>query len=204
LLLTGIVHATALDVRFGDVDELTSEIISQVWRQILLVEAIDSVIVAIAFVALIGTPLPAFKRARGPAWVWLVSLPTLAAMLALNGAYHELLRDFVRFPMIESEVRDEPSWLSFFAGCVQPAIVEEAYFRGVALSILRNYVGRHAAVWISATMFGLAHVSIALSIPYLVLFGVFVGYVRVGTGTIWLPMVLHFIHNLLVTLEEWT
>jgi membrane protease YdiL (CAAX protease family) len=52
-------------------------------------------------------------------------------------------------------------------------------------------------------MFGLAHLGMPLSIPMLILVGLGFGYLRVGSRSIILPMILHFAHNATVTLVEY-
>ncbi len=203
LLITGIVHAAALQARFGDVNELSAEMRRDAMIQVAVVEGIDTVIVVVAYVLLrIGgawKPQPE-KRSF---WIWPASLPLLAGMLAINVAYHALLRQFIGDTFFEEELLEDPSILAFLTTCIQPAIVEEAYCRGIAVRVLREFVGLHGVVWITALMFGLMHVSVMLSIPYLILCGAFIGYVRMKSGAVWLPILLHFLHNFAITLYEW-
>jgi membrane protease YdiL (CAAX protease family) len=81
---------------------------------------------------------------------------------------------------------------------VQPAIVEELFFRYFALNALRDAAGPHAAVWVSAVMFALAHVYNPLGLPWLLVAGVVWGYWRVASGGLALTMLLHFTHNALM------
>lgn len=203
LLITGIVHAAVLQARFGDVDEPTAEMQRDAMIQVAVVEAVDTVIVIAAFAMLRmrGTWTP--QQEKRSLWIWPASLPLLAGMLAINVAYHGLLRYFIGITSFEEELLEEPSILALLTTCVQPAIVEEAYCRGLAVSVLREFVGLHGVVWITALMFGLMHVSVMMSIPYLILFGAFVGYVRIKSGAVWLPMLLHFLHNFAIALYEW-
>lgn len=202
LLATGLIHAATLGVRFGDADGLTPQQRQEAWAQILVVEAIDALIVLATYLVLRRQPQVKLTERRR-LWVWPASMPLLGVMLAVNVGYHWVLRYLIGNLSLEEELLETPSWIIFFGVCIQPAIVEEAYCRGIALGILRRITGVHSAVWISAMMFGLMHVSVALSIPYLILFGAFVGYMRVASGTIWLPILLHFLHNLAVVLSEW-
>jgi uncharacterized protein len=86
---------------------------------------------------------------------------------------------------------------------VQPAIVEELFFRHLVLGSLRTTLGGHGAVWLSSVMFALAHIGTPISLPVLMVLGVVLGYARWGSGGLALPMVLHFLHNLFVLLLEW-
>lgn len=203
ILATGIVHAALFEQRFGDVVELTVEMQRQAWSQVACIEMIDTLIVLGTYFNLrSGQPPAAIFESRS-FWIWPASLPMLAGMLALNLGYHALLRNVIGVLSIEEELTQYPSWIAFFAICVQPAIVEEVYCRGLAYGVLRPVTGIHGAVWISALMFGLMHVTAMFSIPYLILFGAFVGYVRLKSGGVWLPIILHFLHNLTITLYEW-
>ena len=203
LLATGIAHAAALDARFGDVDSPTAEMLREAKVQVAVVEAIDTAIVIIAFAVLGSHGRRPTQPEMRSLWIWPASFPLLAGMLAINVAYHGLLRHFIGITFFEERLMEEPSLLALLTTCVQPAIVEEAYCRGLAVRVLREFLGLHGVVWITALMFGLMHVSVMLSIPYLILFGVFVGYVRMKSGAVWLPMLLHFLHNLAITLYEW-
>src|SRR5262249_7633765 len=117
-----------------------------------------------------------------------------------NLAYHFVLRTILREPLIADEMVAQlgmSPWV-LLAYCIQPAIVEELFFRGLALGSLRNVTGVHSAVFISSVMFGMAHIGVPISIPYLVVVGIALGYVRVASGSLLLPMLLHFGHNFAV------
>ena len=59
-----------------------------------------------------------------------------------------------------------------------------------------------AAVFVSSVMFGVAHVGSPLSVPVLVLLGFMLGYLRVFSGGLLLPMLVHFAHNAAILLAE--
>src|SRR5262249_55571120 len=83
--------------------------------------------------------------------------------------------------------------------CLMPAVFEELFFRHLALGSLREHIGVHGSVWISSVMFGMAHIGATLSVPILILLGVYFGYARVVSGGLLLPMMLHFVHNAVIT-----
>jgi membrane protease YdiL (CAAX protease family) len=93
------------------------------------------------------------------------------------------------------------TWL-VLAICVQPAIFEELFFRYLTLGHLRSVTGVHGAVWVSSLIFGLAHLGVPLSIPMLVVVGVVLGYARVWSGSLLLPMLMHAAHNLVIVYLE--
>ena len=78
---------------------------------------------------------------------------------------------------------------------VVPAISEEFLFRGAILGVLKPY-GEGFAIAMSALLFGLVHGNLT-QIPFAVLGGIFFGYVRVYTGSLIFPMILHAANNLL-------
>jgi membrane protease YdiL (CAAX protease family) len=76
---------------------------------------------------------------------------------------------------------------------VLPAIIEEWAFRGVLLKNLLPY-GRGGAIVISSILFGLAHVD-PPRIIFATAFGLMLGLCYEYTGSILVPMLIHFINN---------
>jgi membrane protease YdiL (CAAX protease family) len=76
-----------------------------------------------------------------------------------------------------------------------PAIGEELLFRGVIQRIFtkmtRNY---HWGIWISATLFSALHMQFYGFVPR-VLLGAIFGYMLVWGGSMWLPILGHFLNN---------
>ena len=66
---------------------------------------------------------------------------------------------------------------------------------------LRQVTNLHAAVWLSAAMFAVAHVYAPLGIPWLLVAGVVFGYSR-DAGGLPLAILMHFTHNLAVLCIE--
>ena len=76
-----------------------------------------------------------------------------------------------------------------------PAIGEELLFRGVIQRILTNWTrNQHWGIWISAILFSALHMQFYGFIPRVFL-GVLFGYLLVWSGSIWLPVIAHFINN---------
>ncbi|HSH19598.1 MAG TPA: CPBP family intramembrane glutamic endopeptidase [Draconibacterium sp.] len=76
-----------------------------------------------------------------------------------------------------------------------PAIGEELLFRGVIQRIFTNWTKNyHWGIWISAILFSALHLQFYGFIPRLFL-GVLFGYLLVWSGSMWLPIVAHFINN---------
>jgi membrane protease YdiL (CAAX protease family) len=202
LLVTGIVHALVLAARFDRDAGFNAQQRREVFTQILVVEGVDTVIIAVALAMSWGQYPRTLPRERVRLVAWLTSLPILAGLIVVNLAYHWLIRELVQVPLVSDELMKQFDSLAFIAVCLQPAVVEEAYCRWFALDTLRATTGMHAAVWISATMFGLMHVAVLPSIPYLIFVGAVFAYLRLASGSLLLPIVLHFAHNTVVLLLE--
>ena len=78
---------------------------------------------------------------------------------------------------------------------VLPAIGEELIFRGVFQKILINlFRSGHLAVWVTAIVFSTLHFQFFGFIPRFIL-GLVFGYLFFWSGTIWLPVISHFVNN---------
>jgi membrane protease YdiL (CAAX protease family) len=75
------------------------------------------------------------------------------------------------------------------------AIGEEFLFRGVLLKLLfQGTKNIHAAVWISAFIFSAFHLQFYGFVPRMAL-GLIFGYVFIWSGSLWIPIILHFVFN---------
>ncbi len=173
--------------------------------RLLLMVGLETVDTVLVVTALLTLPRPASVAA--PTWpaplVWVAGAVALAVTLAVNQAYHAMLRAVIggrdlADPLLAAGVTP----LVVLAFCVQPAVVEELFFRGVVLDRLRATMNVHLAALVSAVMFGLAHVGAPLSIPMLALVGLPLAYARMASGGLLLPMAFHFLHNLAVLLAN--
>ena len=87
---------------------------------------------------------------------------------------------------------------------VLPALAEEMSFRGVLQQLLSgkgaaangNCVSTrtHVAIWLTAVIFSAIHMQFYGFIPRM-LMGALFGYVFVWTGSLWVPIVMHFVNN---------
>jgi membrane protease YdiL (CAAX protease family) len=172
---------------------------------ILFFELLDSVLV-IGVLFWCGRPV-ALRARSTPLRVmtWIYAVPVLSVLLGLNVGYHRLITDYLSLPVGIDEIllANGLSGLVMFACCLQPAVIEELFFRYLALGNIRELIGDHGAVLVSAVMFGMAHIYVPLSIPYLVVVGVVLGYARLYSGSLLLPMLMHFGHNAAVLLIDY-
>jgi uncharacterized protein len=169
----------------------------QVVAETLILEAVDTLIVLLAW-AWIGRcrpePLPAPTRRLA---VWVLAGPALGCMLILNLLYHWYLRQWLNMIPVDVIFARDKTYLGWWilAVCIQPAVIEELFFRYLSFGILRPVLGGQVTVWVTASMFAAAHIYVPLSLPVLFTLGVVLGYARLGSGGVWLPIILHFLHN---------
>ncbi|SKB73012.1 CPBP family intramembrane glutamic endopeptidase [Daejeonella lutea] len=76
-----------------------------------------------------------------------------------------------------------------------PAIGEELIFRGCLQKIFGKWTGnKHLAIWLTAIIFSAIHVQFYGFLPRMLL-GALFGYLLVWSGTIWIPILTHFMNN---------
>ena len=78
-----------------------------------------------------------------------------------------------------------------------PAFAEELTFRGTLQQILcdrQPSYRTHIAIWVTAIIFSAIHMQFYGFIPRM-LMGAMFGYIFVWTGSLWVPIVMHFTNN---------
>lgn len=81
-------------------------------------------------------------------------------------------------------------------------LAEELIFRGALQRLLASVMGRHAAVWLAATIFSLLHFDMTGFVPRLLL-GAGFGYAMIWSGSVWSAVVLHALNNTLTVTAMW-
>jgi membrane protease YdiL (CAAX protease family) len=206
ILLTSVIYGWAINFSMDRNAPVNDEAIRAHLYKMLAVGLVDTVLVLIG-IAWAGRPAASPPIGIGRKLsAWAVATPALALLLVLNFGYFRLLKDYIGLPVAENPFANKPDlvpWLVLII-CVQPALVEELFFRYLALGHLRGVVGTHGAVLVSSVMFGLAHIFNPLGIPYLIVAGMVFGYARVFGRSMLIPILMHFAHNALVLwLEPW-
>jgi membrane protease YdiL (CAAX protease family) len=88
-----------------------------------------------------------------------------------------------------------PAWIiAIVRDCLIVPIFEEVFFRGVLLSWLRSLLNVHGAIFAMAALFALMHGSLVVA-PYVFIFAVVAGYVRVCTGSTFNTIIMHCLNN---------
>ena len=93
---------------------------------------------------------------------------------------------------------DIPTFLLNLLICAAlPAICEEFLFRGTLQTLFQRWTGRpHIAIWLSGFIFSAIHLQFSGFFARWLL-GAYLGYLFWWSGSIWLPVVAHFLHNAL-------
>ncbi|MBU0765181.1 MAG: CPBP family intramembrane metalloprotease [Bacteroidetes bacterium] len=87
--------------------------------------------------------------------------------------------------------------LNIFTIALIPAIGEELLFRGILQRLFADWTSNiHAGILISALVFSAIHFQFYGFLPRLFL-GVLFGYLLVWSGSLWLPVFIHFVNNAL-------
>jgi membrane protease YdiL (CAAX protease family) len=83
--------------------------------------------------------------------------------------------------------------LVLVAGAV-PGFCEEVAFRGYFQPVLQYRYGARAGIFLAAALFALMHMD-PWHLPALFLIGLYLGYLYVWTGSLWVPATAHFVNN---------
>ena len=86
-------------------------------------------------------------------------------------------------------------WINIVIIGVIPALGEELLFRGVIQKELFSRSGKiHLSIWITAFLFSAMHLQFLGFIPRFLIGGL-LGYLFYWSGSIWLPILAHFVNN---------
>ena len=87
--------------------------------------------------------------------------------------------------------------LLFFGLGLAPAIFEEFLLRGLLYGSLRHMMDKHASIAITAGVFTLVHQQYDwyILLAYVLPLGIYLGYARTETGSIWVAVFLHLLNN---------
>lgn len=86
-------------------------------------------------------------------------------------------------------------WFNIFMVALLPAIGEELLFRGIIQRIFVNWTKNyHWGIWLAAIIFSGFHMQFYGFLPRMLL-GAMFGYLLIWTGSMWVPILAHFINN---------
>jgi membrane protease YdiL (CAAX protease family) len=159
----------------------------------------------IAFIVVIAAlrhrrELAECSRTAGFGWKGYAGIvvASLAIVFVVHTYVHGLDRLFKL--RMESELNPfsgrHPAW-AFLLYAAAPALFEELGFRGVMFGLLRRSLDAREAILLSAIAFGILHLSVPMLITHVPL-GLYLGWLRHRSGSLYPSMVAHFLHNGLV------
>ena len=93
-----------------------------------------------------------------------------------------------------SQIAEQSPWLYLILLVVITPLFEEFFVRGALLSGYQE-MGKTRAALLTALLFGLLHGNLVM-LPSTFLIGVLLAYIVIGTGSIWLTVFYHAVHNL--------
>ena len=104
-----------------------------------------------------------------------------------------------QYSVYESFFNFENIWLSILVMALLPAVFEEVLFRGVIFNSFNQTYGKTIGVLISALIFGIYHMNWIQGVFAFIL-GLMLAYVYIKSGSLYVPIILHFINNLIAVL----
>ncbi len=137
----------------------------------------------------------------------LAFIPGINLLSQLNGSFVRLFIDsdsilvrlyeqneaLVKVMMSQKNVGDMFFQLFFLA--VVPAVAEEFFFRGMMQTLFRKvFSSTHTAIIVTAALFSLMHGDVFNFVPRFIM-GIILGYAFLWSGTIFVPTLVHFVHN---------
>ncbi len=81
-----------------------------------------------------------------------------------------------------------------FLVAVVPALGEELFFRGAIQRLFSDWKGAFFAIWMTAFIFSAIHMQFYGFFPRMLL-GAFFGYLLLWSGSLWVPIIAHFLNN---------
>jgi membrane protease YdiL (CAAX protease family) len=149
-----------------------------------------------------------WKRQR-TAFFLALRLPTLKSFLAWTGFFILLFAALEAITMLLPDMKSEfmakvmatvTNYPMLFLGLgIMPAIFEEFLLRGLLYGSLRHMMDKHVSVAVVAGVFTLVHQQYDwyILLLYVLPLGVFLGYARANSGSIWTSVFLHMLNNCL-------
>jgi len=141
-------------------------------------------------------PLILFPKLSIPIYIFTFIFPVFSAIVvfyAINWLNNllgfENANLFIRYASFENA----SLWAFIFVAFI-PAIFEELAFRGYLFNQLSQVLTPQTTILVSSFLFALMHLSV-FSLLWILPFGIVLGYLRNKYNTLWLGIIIHFIHN---------
>lgn len=139
--------------------------------------------------------VPMLKKVSFKPGSLIIGIAMLSGLLVLNFLLYFMLMHLLPEDLIgESPLEQLPIWGQILYVCIFAGVVEEIAFRGFILKWFEDSLNFKKALFISSLLFAALHLN-PLNAPYLMLFGVALGWIRKKSENLYIPMVLHMLHN---------
>ena len=169
------------------------------WSTAIGTVVLDAILLLLMLLIARGLPLrEAFALRRPPSWsdaariAGVALVATWATSLALEIAFGHAAREQA-VPQFWDQARLPAFIANALAIAVFVPIVEELMCRGIGFTLLQRW-GTPAAVVGSAVAFALAHGAV-LDLPWVLVTGLGLGYLRARTGSVYPSIALHVTIN---------
>ncbi len=127
--------------------------------------------------------------------VWCINGAAVNAASIL-GLFSESLKALAEF---SQELLSQNIFLALLATGIIVPISEEVLFRGVIYETLHKNFSAKSAIIIQAIFFGIFHLNLIQGI-YAAFFGIILGYAYYRVKSIWAPIIMHMINNIVATI----
>jgi membrane protease YdiL (CAAX protease family) len=136
--------------------------------------------------------------------IWIASVVAIVSFYfclgSIFGSVPHVATQITAFATDAKRLQGQPTaaWIIAIArGCLIVPVFEEVLFRGVLLSWLRTRLNVHGAIFVMAAIFALMHGSVIVA-PYVFIFAITAGYVRVCTSSTFNTIIMHSLNNLML------
>lgn len=138
----------------------------------------------------LGLVKPPFKQVL----LWVAAFIVLGLLIELL-AY---LSPAFRTDFMEKVIGSTTNMLLLYLGVgIMAPVFEEFLLRGLLYGSVRHMADEHASVALTAGVFTLMHMQYDVAVMLLILpMGIVLGYARSRSGSIWVPVLLHMLNNL--------
>ncbi len=137
---------------------------------------------------------PAVRPGAGTRRGWRVLLLLLPVLLLFSLLLSRLGGELAGVAQVPAALpTGAGAWLWYIVRhALLPAVLEECLYRGAFFSLMREGCGR-TALWLSALLFAVAHAPYAW--PYALVGGCLLAIAARGSGSLWVPVLLHAANN---------
>jgi len=165
------------------------------------------IIMTIGFCAFDVKGILPLYRFKGIDWKGLLMaffIPIGSAFFVYYGLswLHSVLEYYDSNMYAEYLAYEHPMLWAFIFIAIIPPVFEELAFRGFLFNQLRKVASVPVTILATAFIFALIHFSF-IAFLWIFPFGMLLGYLRHRYQTLWLGMIVHFIHNFLVLLLDY-